>query len=397
MFSSLKVKYFRIYWLGMFVSLIGTWIQTVTQSWLVFELTNSAFLLGVVGFLSSIPMFVLSLFGGVLADRVNKRNILIFTQGAFMLLAFLLAVLTQFKLITPLQVMFIALFNGMIMAFDAPARQSIVVELVGKKHLFNAITLNSVAFNSSRIIGPAIAGVLISVIGMSGCFYLNGVSFFAVIIALLYIKLGKTTAPKNSSALGDLKEGLIFIRGNRLILALVSMVAAVSLFGISYVILMPVFANNVLHVGGRGLGVLMSSIGIGALIGSFGLASLGDFKFKGRLLIGSVFLFSFSLIAFSLSKNYLVAILTLILVGCSSFIPIALINTLLQINVPDAFRGRVMGLFMITFAGIMPFGNLISGSLAQSLGVSTALFYCGLACLVLFTLINFLFPGTRDL
>lgn len=397
MFSSLKVKYFRIYWLGMFVSLIGTWIQSVAQSWLVFQLTNSAFLLGVVGFLGSIPMFVLSLFGGVLADRVNKRNILIFTQGAFMLLAFLLAVLTQFKLITPAQIMFIALFNGIIMAFDAPARQSIVVDLVGKKHLFNAITLNSVAFNSSRIIGPAIAGVLISVIGMSGCFYLNGISFLAVIVALFYIKFGKSTARNNNSALKDLKEGLIFIRGNRLILALVSMVASVSLFGISYVILMPVFANNVLHTGAQGLGVLMSSIGLGALLGSLGLASLGDFKFKGRLLIGSVFLFAFSLISFSLSKNYALSIFALIFVGCSSLIPVALINTLLQINVPDEFRGRVMGLFMITFAGIMPFGNLISGSLAQSLGVSAALFICGLTCLILFTLINFLFPGIRDL
>lgn len=397
MFSSLKVRYFRIYWLGMFVSLIGTWIQSVAQSWLVFQLTNSAFLLGVVGFLGSIPMFVLSLFGGVLADRVNKRNILIFTQAAFMLLAFLLAVLTQFKLITPLQIMFIALFNGIIMAFDAPARQSIVVELVGKRRLFNAITLNSIAFNSSRIIGPAIAGVLISVIGMSGCFYLNGISFLAVIVALFCIKFSKTTVRNNNSALRDLKEGLIFIRGNRLILALVSMVAAVSMFGISYLILMPVFANNVLHTGVKGLGVLMSSIGIGALIGSLGLASLGDFKFKGRLLIGSVFLFSFSLITFSLSKDYALSIFALILVGCSSFIPIALINTLLQINVPDEFRGRVMGLFMITFAGIMPFGNLISGSLAQSLGVSTALFLCGLTCLALFALINFLFPGLKDL
>ena len=397
MFSSLKVKYFRIYWLGMFVSLIGTWIQSVAQSWLVFQLTNSAFLLGVVGFLSSIPMFVLSLFGGVLADRVNKRNILIFTQGAFMLLAFLLAILTQFKLITPSQIMLIALFNGIIMAFDAPARQSIVVELVGKKHLFNAITLNSVAFNSSRIIGPAIAGVLISIIGMSGCFYLNGISFLAVIVALLCIKFGRSPAPRNSSALRDLKEGLIFIRGNRLILALVSLVAAVSLFGISYVILMPVFANNVLHAGVKGLGVLMSSIGVGALLGSLGLASLGDFKFKGRLLIISVFLFALSLIIFSLSRNYILSVSALIFVGCSSFIPVALINTLLQTNVPDEFRGRVMGLFMITFAGIMPFGNLISGSLAQSFGVSAALLFCGVTCLVLFTLINFLFPGLKDL
>jgi len=397
MFSSLSVKYFRIYWLGMFVSLVGTWIQTVAQSWLVFQLTNSAFLLGVVGFLGTIPIFVLSLFGGVLADRVNKRNILIFTQAAFMLSAFLLAGLTQFKFITPLQIMLIALSNGVIMAFDAPARQSIVVELAGKEHLFNAVVLNSVAFNSSRIIGPAIAGVLISMIGMSGCFYLNGISFFAVIIALFYIKFSKNTSRNSNSAFRDIKEGLIFVRGKRLILALMSVVAAMSLFGVSYIILMPVFASHVLGVGVKGLGILMSSTGLGALVGALGLAKLGDFKFKGRLLVWSVFLFSVSLAVFSLSQDYFLSIFALICIGGSSVIPIALVNTLLQINVPDEFRGRVMSLFMITFAGIVPFGNLISGSLAQSWGVSAALLFCGLLCLVLFTLINFFFPGLKRL
>lgn len=381
----------------MFVSLVGTWIQSVAQSWLVFALTNSAFLLGVVGFLGSIPIFVLSLFGGVLADRVNKRNILIFTQIFFMLLAFLLAFLTQFQLIKPQQIMFIALLNGIIMAFDAPARQAIVVELVGKKHLFNAIVLNSVAFNSSRIIGPAIAGLLISTIGMSGCFYLNGISFLAVIAALSLIKLKKNQAQNNNSALSDLKQGLAFIKGDHLILALLSMVAAVSLFGISYVILMPVFANDILRVGVKGLGILMSSTGLGALFGALALARLGDFKYKGRLLIWSVLSFAISLIIFSLSRDYLISIISLICIGCSSVTAIALINTLIQIKVPDEFRGRVMSLFMITFAGIMPFGNLISGSLAQGAGVSAALFFCGLICLVLFALINFLFPGLRRL
>jgi len=397
MFSSLKIKYFRIYWLGMFVSLIGTWIQSIALSWLVFQLTNSAFLLGVVGFLSSIPIFVLSLFGGVLADRINKRNILIFTQTAFMLLAFLLAVLTQFKIITAQQIMVIALLNGIIMAFDAPARQSIVVELAGREHLFNAIALNSVAFNSSRIIGPAIAGILVSVIGMSACFYLNGISFLAVIIALFYIKYRKGLIQNNNSAFKDLKEGLIFISSHRLILALISMVAAVSLFGISYVILMPVFVNDVLHIGVKGLGILMSSTGLGALIGALSLARLGDFKYKGRFLISSVFLFSLSLIVFSLSKSYSFSIYILVFIGCTSVIPIALINTLIQISVPDKFRGRVMSLFMITFAGMMPFGNLISGVLAQGLGVSAALFLCGATCLVLFTLINFTFVELRKL
>jgi MFS family permease len=397
MFSSLKVKNFRIYWFGMFVSLVGTWIQTVAQSWLVFQLTNSAFLLGVVGFLGSIPIFILSLFGGVLADRVNKRKILIFTQAAFMLSAFLLAMLTQFKLITPMQIMFIALFNGVIMAFDSPSRQSIVVELVGKDNLFNAIALNSVAFNSSRIIGPAIAGVLISIIGMSGCFYLNGVSFLAVIIALFYIKLHKGPVPNNNSALKDIQAGLVFVSRKRTILALISVVAAMSLFGVAYIILMPVFASQVLGVGVEGLGVLMSSTGIGALAGALGLARLGDFKFKGRFLVWSVFLFSVSLIVFSMSKTYLLSAVALIFVGSFSVAPVALVNTLLQVNVPDEFRGRVMGLFMITFAGFVPFGNLISGALAQSWGVSPALFICGLICLALFTLINLLFPGLKRL
>ena len=398
MFSSLKVKYFRIYWLGMFVSLIGTWTQSVALSWLVFQLTNSAFLLGVVGFLGSIPIFILSLFGGVLADRINKRNILIFTQVFFMLLAFLLAFLTQFRLIKPEQIMAIALFNGIIMAFDAPARQSIVVELVGKEHLFNAIALNSVAFNSSRIIGPAIAGLLISAIGMSGCFYLNGISFLAVIIALFLIKLNKNPGAQNSkSALSDLKQGLVFISRDRLILGLIAMVAAVSLFGISYVILMPVFVSDILGVGVQGLGILMSSAGLGALIGALALARLGDFKYKGKLLIWSVFSFACSLIVFSFSRNYSVAIVSLIFIGSSSVTAIALINTLIQIKVPDEFRGRVMSLFMITFAGIMPFGNLISGALAESFGVAQALFFCGLVCLVLFAVINSLFPGLRRL
>jgi len=379
------------------VSLVGTWIQSVAQSWLVFQLTNSAFLLGVVGFLSSIPIFVFSLFGGVLADRLNKRNILIITQTSFMFLAFLLAALTQFKIITPWQIMFIAVLNGLIMAFDAPARQSIIVELVGREHLFNAITLNSVAFNSSRIIGPAIAGVLVSLIGMSGCFYLNGISFLAVIIALIYIRLGKGYNENNNSALKDIKEGLIFISRNPLILALVSMVAAMSLFGISYVILMPVLADNVLGVGVRGLGVLMSSTGIGALIGALGLARMGDFKYKGRFLIGTVFLFSIALTFFSLSKNYFLSIFILVFIGYSSVVPLALVNTLLQANVPDKFRGRVMSVFMITFAGTTPFGNLISGSLAQALGVSNALFLCGLICLALFMLINLLFDKLRKL
>ena len=382
----------------MLVSLVGTWIQQVAQSWLVFELTSSAFLLGVVGFLNSIPVLILCLFGGVLADRLNKRNILIATQTAFMTLAFILAILTQFKIIKPFQIMGVAILNGVVMAFDAPARQSIVVELVGKKHLFNAIALNSVAFNSSRIIGPALAGILVASIGMSGCFYINGISFLAVIISLISVRIVRNQNKfSNSNTFRDLKDGLVFIKNNRVILALMSMVAVVSLFGVAHVILMPIFANDVLNVGIKGLGVLMSSAGLGALAGALILARLGDFKYKGRFLLSSAMVFSISLIIFSLSKTYLLSILVLILIGLSSVTAVALVNTILQVKVDDRFRGRVMSVFMFTVAGMMPFGNLIAGSLAQAAGVSFALFFAGVTCTVFFTAINIIYPGIKDI
>lgn len=397
MFSSLKIREFRIYWFGMLISLIGTWIQAVAQSWLVFQLTNSAFLLGIVGFLGSIPMFLLSLFGGVLADRMNKKNILIFTQTAFMLLAFLLAVLTQFKLITPAQIMLIALLNGIVMAFDAPSRQAVVVELVGKRHLSNAIVLNSVAFNSSRVIGPALTGVLVATIGMSGCFYINSFSFLAVLVALFTIKVKHTlNNGRNNPALKDLKDGLVFIKNNRLVLMLVTMVGIVSLFGVSYIILMPIFANEILKVGAQGLGALMSSGGFGALAGALFLARLGDFKHKGRFLVLTTLIFSFSLILFSLSRIYLLSLLTLAFIGGSSVSAMAVINTLLQEKVPDEFRGRIMSAFMLTFAGIMPFGNLISGSLSQLYGAPFAVLVNGIICSLFFVIMNIRYSEIRS-
>lgn len=383
----------------MFISFTGTWIQSVALSWLVFQLTNSAFLLGLIGFLNSIPVFLFSLFGGVVADRMNKRNVLLFTQTVFMALAFILAVLTQMKLITTWQIMLIALLNGMTMAFDAPSRQAMVVDLVGKKHLMNAIALNSAAFNSSRIIGPALAGIFVASIGMSGCFYINALSFIAAIIALLFINLTyvKSANGKGGSAIADLKEGLLFIRDNRLILILVVMIGVMSLFGTSYVILMPIFANDILKVGVKGLGILMSSAGIGAVIASLALARLGDFKYKGNLLIISSIVFSIFLITFSFSRNYLFSIISLILMGWGNVSLFALVNTILQIRVKDEFRGRVMSVYMFTFAGMMPFGNLISGSLASKTGAPFAVMLGGAICLASFLAIGLKYPDLRKL
>lgn len=382
----------------MFISLIGTWIQMIAQSWLVFQLTNSAFLLGLVGFLTYIPIFILSLFGGTLADRMNKRNILITTQISFMILAFILAILTHLGKITPHQIMLIALLNGVVMAFDAPSRQAVVVELVGKTNLLNAIALNSAAFNSARIIGPALAGILIASIGMSGCFYINGISFLAVIIALLSIKLNNHV--KKSERI-DFRKGILdclkYIKENPIILILISMVGVASLFGISYVILMPVLAENILRVGVSGLSVLMSAAGFGALVAALLLARLGEFKHKGKLLIFSSLLFSITLILLSLSRIYLLSIVILIILGWASVTAISLINTLLQTLVSDELRGRIMSVFMLVFAGAMPFGNLLSGSISHVFGVSVSIMINGIICIVFFTVIDFIYPELRKL
>jgi MFS family permease len=382
----------------MFISLIGTWIQSVAQSWLVFQLTKSAYLLGVVGFLGTFPIFLFCLFGGVIADRMNKRNILLCTQSIFMCLAFILATLTQFKLITPAQIMVIAVLNGTVIAFDAPSRHAMVVDLVGKRQLPNAIALNSVAFNSSRVIGPVLAGIFVASIGMSGCFYINGISFLAAILALITIRLNhQNKNHNNKSAFGDAKAGLALVRRNPLIMALLLMVAVTSLFGVSYMILMPVFAQRVLGVGIKELGYLMSAAGIGALCAGLTLARLGDFKFKGRLLVISSLLFSVALVLFSLSKIYAVSLVFLLLMGSFGVMTTAIINTLLQSMVEDEFRGRVMSVFMITFAGVMPFGNLLAGIMAQIWGVSTAVLLSGIILFCAFVIINLRVPNLRRL
>jgi len=398
MFSSLKVKDFRLYWFGMLISLVGTWIQATAQSWLVFQLTNSVFLLGLVAFLGSIPVFLLSLFGGVAADRIEKKKILLFTQYAFMLLAFVLAVLTQFKLITAWQIMVIAVLNGVVMSFDAPSRQAVIVDLVGKDNLPNAIALNSAAFNSSRMIGPALAGIFIAVIGMSGCFYLNGISFMAAIIALSMIRINTGAKRESKNFLyHDLMEGLKFIRRQRIIMILMIMVGVTSLFGVSYATLMPVFANSILRVGVKGLGMLMSASGVGALIAALILAGLGDFRHKGRLLIISALVFSLSLVLFGVSHSYPFSLAALMFLGWASVTAVSLINTSLQQLVPDEFRGRLMSVFMFTFAGFMPFGNLLSGVAAHNWGVSFTVALSGIICTLFFMAITIFFPDIKNI
>jgi len=370
----------------------------VAQSWLVFRLTNSTFLMGVVGFLSFMPIFLLTLFGGAVADRVNKRSILLFTQNAFMALAFLLAVLTQLKLVAVWHIIVIALLNGAVMAFDAPSRQAVVIELVGRKHLLNAVALNSAAFNAACTIGPALAGILIAVIGMSGCFYINAVTFLPLIFALLVIKTQHPQRQARAKSLGaDVLEGLLFVKRNRGVLILISMVGVTSLFGICYILLMPVFANDIFNAGARGLGILMSASGLGAVVAALSLARLGDIRHKGRVLIFSALIFSVFLMLFAFSRVFLFSLLVLFFIGWASVTAVSLINTLLQTIVPDEIRGRMMSVFMFIFAGIMPFGNLLAGSAAALLGVSLTVFLGGLLCFGFFSVINLVYNDVRNL
>ncbi|NQU18951.1 MFS transporter [bacterium] len=388
MFSSFSIRDFRIYWIGMFVSLCGTWIQTMAQSWLVFELSNSSFLLGLVWFFSYLPIFLLSLFSGVLVDRINKKYLLLFTQVAFMSIAFLLAVFTQLEIVTVKFILLVAMLNGVILSLDAPARQSIVVELVGKQKILNAIALNSIAFHSARMLGPALAGIFIAAISIAGCFYINAISFLAFIVALLLIKPKHITKNNNNHFLVDLKSGIKFIMHNRIYLILISIVGVISLFGFSYVVLMPVFAKVILNLDVKGFGLLMSASGVGSLLAGLKLASLKESNKQPRFLVFSLYAFSFGLVVFAMSKSFILSVIILVLIGFSSMSAMVIINSMIQTMVPNEFRGRVMSIYILIFAGTIPFGSIVAGSLAQVIGVSNTLIVSGSLCFILFLFTN---------
>ncbi len=385
MFSSLRVREFRIYWVSMFVSLIGSWVQTMAQSWLVFSLTHSAFLMGLTGFLSYLPVSFFALAAGVYVDRNIKRNLLLVTQSCFTVLALVLAVLVWTGTVDIWHVIVIATINGFILSFDSPARQAMVVELVGRQHLTNAIALNSAAFNSARIIGPAVAGFLIALIGTSGCFFVNAVSYLPVLAALAWIKPRPAARRGNrTSVFSDMRESVLLIKHNRFLLFLLALVGLVSTFGVSYVVLMPIFAQEVLKSGAMGLAMLMSSSGAGALIGVLNVARLKEERVRYRLLRISVVMFFLSAMVFAVSASMWLSCVLLMLAGIGIAGSMALVNSMIQLSIPDSHRGRIMGLFMMMFMGFIPFGNLLFGSLAQIFGVQEVVFFASLVCLLVY-------------
>jgi MFS family permease len=395
MVAALHHHNFRLFWFGQMISLVGTWMQNVARGWLVLQMTNSPFLLGLVSMLGTLPVLFIAPFGGALADKLNKRTVVITTQITAMLLAFALATLILTKHVQYWHIVVLASILGVTMAIDAPTRQSFIVEMVGKKDLLNAIALNSSIFNLARILGPALAGLIISAIGIVLCFYVNGISYLAVIAGLFMMKGNFSPKKKNNThVLRDIRDGFGYARRDKNIISLITLVALSSIFIMPYAMLMPVFARDILQVGAKGLGILLASAGVGALVGALTLAFLSDYRKKGRFVLAGTTTFVTATVLFSLSNNYHMSLLLLLFIGWGMVMQNASINSLLQTIAPDHLRGRIMSLYVLFFMGMMPFGSFQAGFIADHLGAQMALRIGGIivACVTVF-----LFTSNRGL
>ena len=395
-FRALRHRNYRLFVGGQLISLVGTWLQSVAQAWLVYRLAGSALLLGVVGFAGQLPVLLLSPLGGAAADRLDRRRVLVATQSAAMILALLLGTLTVLHAVTVPAVMAIAAGLGVVNAFDMPTRQSFVLEMVVREDLPNAIALNSSMVNAARMLGPAVAGVLVAAVGEGWCFLLNGLSYVAVIFALLRIRVPPRARLPPASMLSHLAGGFRFAARNGPIRALLALVGVVSLFGMPYAILMPVFADRVLHVGAKGLGILMGASGVGALCGALLLARRRAVKGLGRWAVTAAGGFGVSLILFALSRRPAFSLALLFCTGLTTVLQTAASNTLLQTLSPDDMRGRVMSLFSMTFLGLAPFGAFFSGASAQRIGASPTVAVGGGVCVLASLYFSRRLPALRD-
>ena len=373
-FAALRYRNYRLWFFGQATSLVGTWMQSVAQGWLVYQLTGSKLALGAISFAGSIPTLFLMLPAGVLADRFPKRKLLLMTQTAMMLCAFALAALAASGVLQVWHIGVLAFGLGVANSFDAPARQSLAVEMVeDRRDMMNAIAMNSTMFNLARIAGPAIGGVVLAHLGAVWCFALNGLSFLAVLVALWRMRLPQVAlAPQNEPFAAQIVTGLRYIWGSTPIRTIIALVGVSSLFGLSYATLMPAYVVDVLHVGEAGLGSLSAAVGVGALIGSLAVASLGSFRRKGLLLAAGSLIFPLALLSFAQTRYLPLSLACLAVVGFGFVMQNATSNTLVQSIVPDDLRGRVMGAYTLTFFGTTPFGALLAGTLAQALGPALA-------------------------
>lgn len=397
-FASLSYRNYRLWFWGQMISLFGTWMQGTALSFFIYELTHSSAYLGYMGFAMGIPMWFLAIYGGVIADRFSRRSLLLATQSFMMLLAFVLSALTFAHLIHPWFMLVLAFLLGVAQAFDAPARQALVAELVPREDLTNAIALNSTMVNMAFFLGPAISGLVYTFFGPAWCFLINGISYLAVIFALIMIKLQPMKKGQDgNSALQDLKQGLIYLRQQRLILALIANIALLSLFGSGTLTLLPAWAVKILHGDARTNGWLQSARGLGALVAALFIASLGRFRFRGRFLTAGAFSLPGLMIIFTLSSHLALSILILFIVGMAIIVVANLSNSLVQGLVDDFMRGRVMGLYSLSFFGFMPLGSLWVGQIAEALGERQAILLNSLLLLTFLIAIWLVVPKIKNL
>jgi len=394
---SLGSRNFKLFFSGQLVSLSGTWIQTVAMSWLVYRLTNSAFMLGLVTFLSQVPSFFFAPFAGVYVDRWNKHKTLIFTQAVSMLQAFTIAALTLTGSIKIWHIMLLSIVLGLTNAFDMPVRQAFIIEMIeDRKDLGNAIALNSSLVNMTRLIGPAIAGIIVAKFGEGICFTLNGVTFIAVIIALLFMRIKRTKFTNvHRHVFVELKEGFRYSFGFPPIRDMLILLAVLSFAIMQYTVLMPVFAKDILKGGSDTLGFLMASIGVGAFIGAIYLASRKSVLGLGKIMAISTFLFGVTIIIFAFSKNFILSMIILLFAGVGFIALLATSNTILQTVTDDDKRGRVMSFYTMAFMGIAPFGSLAAGAMADRIGGPLTIMISGVISLVCGVILTLRLPKLR--
>src|ERR1700690_974919 len=380
---ALRSRNYRLFFTGQTVSLIGTWMTQIATSWLVYRLTGSAFLLGIVGFASRIPTFLLGAFAGVWVDRWNRHHTLLVTQILSMAQSFALAGLALARIITIREVIWLGLAQGIINAFDMPARQAFVIQMVeDRADLSNAIALNSSMVNTARLLGPSIAGVIIAAVGEGYCFLIDGFSYLAVIASLLAMRISAVQQTRTQKAiLHELKEGWSYVTHSVPIRSILLLLALVSLVGMQYTVLMPIFAAQVLHGGAHTLGFLMGASGVGALVGAMFLASRKNVLGLGRLIPLAGAGFVVGLIALGLSRALWLSLVLMLLVGCAMMIQMAASNTILQTIVHDDKRGRLMSFYSMAFLGMAPFGSLLAGSLASRVGAPRTVIISGSICI----------------
>lgn len=397
-FSSLRHRNFRLFLSGQFLSQCGSWIQTVAHGWLVLTLTDSPFVLGLVTTLGSLPILLFTLYGGVIADRVNKRRFILILQTGMLLEALALGVLTQFHWITVPWVMALAAFFGLLVAFEVPTRQAFVMELVGKEDVMNAIALNSSAFNVSRVIGPVIAGAVIAVAGIAVCFYLNALSFVAVLGTLIYMRF-PGGVPRVVSEL-DLRQALgeafRYVSTERWPRTLVLLTATLSIFGFSFLTMLPVFARDVLHVGAGGYGVALAAVGIGATSAALGIAGFSTRIRQGRVALGSAAVLGGAIASMALLPWLPATLALCALAGCAMAAAGITTNTLLQRLSPDHLRGRVMGFYSFVALGMAPFGSLQAGWVSEHFGVRASYALGGAICFLAVGLVVWWFRADQE-